>query len=561
MPRLTSNELIRDRDYLNRRMAEMSQEFSSFTDHYKELSEFFDPRRGRFFLEDVNRGQKRHKKILNNHGTKALRRATAGMFAGAMSPSRPWFAWTMMDKALLNDPEVKEWLALFRDMVLLVFSKSNFYNMAPLMLRELLLFGTGAMTHEDDFDDVARFYTHTAGSYMIAQNSRSKVDTLARKFQFTCYQMVQRFGLANVSTQVKNNWDRGNYGQRHTVHHFIELNPFRNENEAVISSEFQRYRSVYWEPNNNGLDKQKFLRRSGTRGFPAYVPRWELADGDIYAVNCPGMTALGDTMQLQTQERELGKALAKNNTPPLQGPPSLRNKPIRNLPGGVTINTSVNGKIESLYDVDPRVAEIGQDIQRTERRIDDAMHVDLFMAITEMEGIQPKNQLQLSQINEERLLQLGPVLEQVHGEWLARVVGRVAAQVLEAGIMPPAPDKLEGKELEAEFVSALAMAQRSVSVASIERTSNFVVGLMERGFENAGDKLDVDFAVDEYASLTGAPPKLILPTEQAQRAREQRNQQRQQAAMVEQMTQAAQATNALGNANLPEELSGQGGSS
>lgn len=558
MPLLSDKELIDDRDYLNRRMSEMDQEYSSFRDHYKELSEFFDPRRGRFFLEDRNRGAKRHKNIINNKGTKALRRATAGMLAGAMSPSRPWFAWDMMDKALLQDSEVKYWLELFRRVILLVFAKSNFYNMAPLMLRELLLFGTGAMTHEDDFDDVARFYTHTAGSYMIATNSRGVVDTLARRFQMTCYQMVKKFGLENVSIAVKNNWDRGNYGAWHTVNHFVELNPFRDEDSARFSSEFQRFRSVYWENKiNKGTDQAKYLKRSGTLGFPCYAPRWELADGDVYAVNCPGMTALGDTKQLQTQEREMGKALAKHVTPPLQGPPSMRNKPIHNLPGGMTVNTSTNHKIESLYSLDPRIQEMAFDIQRTEKRIDDAMHIDLFMAITEMEGIQPKNQLQLSQINEERLLQLGPVLEQVHGEWLARAVGRVAQQVLDAGIMPPAPEKLEGKQLEAEFVSALAMAQRSVATGAIERTVSFAVGLLEAGWEGAIDKIDPDFAVDEYSSLVGSPSRLVVPSEVAQQVRQERYKAQQQQAQLEQAATAAQAINQVGNANL-QAMTGQG---
>ena len=278
----------------------------------------------------------------------------------------------------------------------------------------------------------------------------------------------------NVSTAVMSQFNRGNYGGWHTVRQFIEPNPFRDAEAAKISSEFKPYRSVYYEPgkNGSGVDKHKFLSRKGFEGFPAYVPRWELADSDIYAVNCPGMMNLGDIKQLQEQEREKAKAIAKSSTPPLQGPPSLRNQPIMNIPGGVTINTAgVTGqKIEAIYNVDPRISELLLDIQSTEERIDGGFYVDMFLAITDIKGIQPKNELQLSQVNEERLLQIGPVLEQVHGEWLDRMVRRVGGQILKAGIMPEAPRELQGKELQLTFVSALAQAQRTVSIASIERT-------------------------------------------------------------------------------------------
>jgi len=549
-PLTSETDRASDRDYLMRRVSEMEREFSSFRDHYKELSEFIEPRRGRFFIDDRNRGDRRFKNIINNHGTLALRRAAAGMLAGVMSPSRPWFSLDTMDVASARDKEAQIWLDMLKRLTLMVLSKSNCYNMAPTMLRELLLFGVGCMTHVDDYEDVARFYTHTVGSYMISANSRQEVDTLARKVQMTAYQMVQKFGLENVSQAVRTNFDRSNYGAWHTVYHFIELNPFRDEQYAKLSSEALPFRSVYWEANTKAAaDKSLFLSRKGFKGFPAYVPRWEVTGEDIYATNCPGMTNLGDVKQLQLQEREKAKAIAKAGSPPLQGPPSLRNRPISNLPGGITLNTGTNGKIETMYNVDPRIQEMLFDIDATKRRISEGFFVDLFMAITDMAGVQPKNQLQLSQVNEERLLQIGPVLEQIHGEWLSRMVSRVIQQVLEADLMPPPPKSLQGKELNIEFVSALAMAQRSVATGAIERTVFFAGQLSQSGWDMR-HKVDADYALDEYSALVGAPPQLIKPTEEAQQQRQQEAQQMAQQQMLEQGAQAANIAKMASDAKL-----------
>ena len=551
--RTSDSDLINDRDYLNRRMSGMEVEYTTFRDHHKELAEFFDPRRGRFYIEDRNRGDKRFKNIINNHGTRALRRATAGMFAGAMSPSRPWVNLQVGDKDVMRAQPVKIWLTQLRDLVMEVLHESNFYNMAPTAIRELLLFGNGCMTHEDDFDDVARFYTHTTGSYRFSVNGKARVDTLARRFQLTSYQLVHKFGYKNCSTSVKNQFDRANYHSWHTVNHMIELNPFRDADYARVSSEFLPYRSVYWEPKIREPDKPVFLRRAGYRGFPAYCPRWELAGvEDVYAVNCPGMTALGDVKDLQSKEREHAKMVAKAGTPVLQGPPSLRNHPIPNLPGGVAINSSTNAKIEPVYTVDPRTQEMMLGIDRIERRLDSAFYADLFMAITDMAGIQPKNQLQLSQINEERLLQIGPALEQVHGEWLARLVSRVIDQIFEANLMPPAPREIQGQNLGVEFVSALAMAQRTVAVGSIERTIFFAGQLTESGYDMR-HKVDADAALDEYADLVGAPPRMIVPTEQANAARQEEAQQLRQQQMLEQGQQAANIAKMASDSKLEDD--------
>lgn len=550
MPLLSARVLGDDHDNVVRRMKTMADEIISFESHYKELAEYTSPRRGRFFIEDANIGDKRYKSIINNRASSALRKSTAGLFAGALSPARPWFAWDMLDKDIKNSPEVKIWLALFQKIILLVFAKSNFYNMAPTMLKELLLFATGCMTHEDDFEDVARFYTHTVGSYTLSQNDKLTVDTLGRKVQMTVRQMVNKFGEKNVSQAVLNQYENKDFEAKRTVNHLIEPNPYRDISN--IGSEFLPYRSVYFEDGSvkNTGDRGKFLRRRGFKGFPVYAPRWETTGEDLYGTSCPGMINLGDIKQLQSQELEKGKGIAKSFTPPLQAPPALRNTQINNLPGGVTPTSSTGtGKIEPLYQVTPDLRGLIQDIEMTQERIDEEYFVPLFMAITDIKGIQPKNQLQLSQVNEERLLQLGPVLEQIHGEWLDKAVRKTAKQILEAGIMPEAPRELQGHELEVEFISALAMAQRTIGVSNIERTMQFGGSLTEAGWD-VSDKLDGDMALELHTELLGTDPRIIVPDAIVAERRQEKADAQAQATQLAQASEAAGMMQAASQADL-----------
>ncbi|KKK62532.1 hypothetical protein LCGC14_3003400, partial [marine sediment metagenome] len=199
-----------DRDYFQRRVSAMRNERQSFIPHWKELADSIQPRRGRFFTTDRNKGNKRYGNIINSHATQSHRISRSGLFAGTSSPTRPWFAFITADPELMEFQPVKIWLEGREKLIRAILNSSNFYNMTPILLGELLLFGTGCMTHVDDFNDVARFYTQTVGSYYISQNERFEVNTLVRQFQRTTEQMVKQFGLKNVSIKVRDDWDRGN---------------------------------------------------------------------------------------------------------------------------------------------------------------------------------------------------------------------------------------------------------------------------------------------------------------------------------------------------------------
>ncbi len=127
-----------------------------------------------------------------------------------------------------------------------------------------------------------------------------------------------------------------------------------------------------------------------------------------------------------------------------------------------------------------------------ERRIDEAFYVDMFLAITNMEGIQPKNQLELMQRNEERLLQLGPVLERIHGEFLDGLIDRTFDQMVEGNLLPPAPPEIQGKRLKVNYISSLAQARLRLYAGIVKWACQFRRGLFghPRIQEGAGRSLE-----------------------------------------------------------------------
>jgi hypothetical protein len=505
------------RERCDMRLGALKKEHYSFMLHYKELAEYNSPRRGRFFVTDRNKGGKRHKSIVNSVGLKALKTATAGLFAGVMSPTRPWHTLTVPDMDLAAFPPVKEWLSQVARQQRAIFNAGNLYTMAPTMIGELLQFGTGCMTQMDDEENLAKFFTHTVGSYMIGQNHNFVIDTLVREYQMMAGQMATKFGYKNLSTSAKTAVDRNRFDQWFPVVNFIEPNDeFRPHN---FLSQFKKFASVNYEPGNN--DKNMFLSKKGFDDFPAYCPRWGTTGEDIYGTDCPGMDTLGDIKQLQIQEKRKGQAIDKMVNPPLSAPPSVRNVPISSLPGGLNIfDGGNNQKIESLYEIKLQLSDLKEDMDRVEGRIRDGFFIDLFLAITRMEGIQPRNELELSERNGERLLQLGPVLERMQGEFLDLMVARTFNQQIKAELLPPAPPELQGSPLKVDYISSLAQAQRAVDTRSIDSLTRYQAGLMQSGLSD-GKKFNGDKAIQEYADLLGTPPSLVVPQEDVDKQRQQ----------------------------------------
>ena len=529
------------RKYFDARRAALAKERSSFIAHYKDLSQFVQPRRGRFTATDRNVGAPRHQNIINSRATWSLRVARSGMFNGVMSPARPWFRLETQDPGLMEFQPVVVWLDQVEESMRTIFAQGNLYNMAPVLLQELLLFGTGCMLHVDDHEDISRFYTQTVGSYMIAQNQRFEVNTLVREYQQTVDQLVTEFGLERVSNSVRMAYNAGNYEQWFDVVHFIEPNP--NFDLKKLDSQFKRFRSVRYQPAANSVDN-KFLSKRGFDRFPAYCPRWDVTGEDVYGTNCPAMESLGDIKQLQMEEKRKAQGIAKMVNPPLKGPASLRNVPISALPGGATLYDGGigNEKLEPIYRVEPKLLELTADIRAVEKRIEDNFFVDMFLAISNMEGIQPKNQLELSQRQAEKLLQLGPVLERVHGEFLDKLIDRTFEQMVEREMLPPAPEEIQGQSLKIKFISSLAQAQKSVATGDIDRLAGYVSQLAQGGYEQVLDKFNADQSVDLYQRLVGAPAQLIVPDDQVvdiREARQAEQERQQQIAMQMEMAKIA----------------------
>jgi hypothetical protein len=547
--------------------AQLKNERSSFDAHWKELGDYVLPRRPRFSLTDVNRGDRRNRNIIDSTASLAVRTLRSGMMSGVTSPARPWFRLTTPDPGLSDQGSVKEWLHLVTQRMSTVFLKSNLYNTLPIVYGDLGVFGTAAMYVEEDFDDVIRTSSFPIGSYMVSKDYRGKINLFIREFRMTVRQLVEQFGSklpngtidwTNFSQTVKNQWLNGNTEMWIDVIHVIT--PNEDYDPHKLHSKYKKFSSCYYEKGtqSNGkgyltaADQDVFLSEKGYDFFPILAPRWEITGEDTYGTECPGMIALGDIKALQMGEKRSAQAIEKMVNPPMIAPTALKNQKASILPGDITYVDirEANSGFRPVHEVNPRIIELEQKQEQIRSRVRRAFYEDLFLMLSTSDR-RDFTAREIEERHEEKLLALGPVLEQLNQDLLDPLVDVTFDIMLRQGLVPTPPQEIQGMPLRVEYLSVMAQAQKLVGIAGIERFAGFA-GQVAQMAPEILQKIDTDQIIETYADMTSIPPAIIRSDEQTQALRAQAQKQAQAQQATEMLSSGSQAAKNLSQAKLDD---------
>jgi hypothetical protein len=535
-------------------LGSLKSERSSFDSQWREIGEFVVPRRTRFFASDRNRGDKRSGSIIDSTGRFAARTLQSGMHAGLTSPARPWMKLTTPDPDLALQGNVKAWLHQATQRMLTIFATSNLYNVLPTVYGDMGTFATAAMALLDDSKDLFRAYAYPIGSYVVGQDARGLATTFMREYQLTVRQIVEQFALSSngqidwttVSSRTRALWDTAAYEQAIDVCWAVMPNEDA-DSRSPLARHF-KWKSCYWEV---GTSENKFLRESGFLEFPLMIPRWDVTAEDSYGVDCPGMIALGDIKQLQSMQKEKGKAIQKIVNPPLTGPTALMTQKTSLLPGDVTYVDTREGMsgLRSIHEINLNLQHLVMNEQQVQGRIQRAFYEDLFLMLAQQDNAQPITAREVEERHEEKLLALGPVLERTNDELLDPLVDRCFQMMLRAGLLPESPEELHGIELKVEYTSILAQAQKLVAVGGMDRLLSTVIPIAEQR-PDVWAKLDLNAIVDGYADALGVDPRFIRSNDDAQALVDAANKQAAAAQSVDTALKGAQAAKAAAAAPL-----------
>lgn len=525
----------------------------SWWTHWRELADYFLPRRYRWIVTPnmMGRGSPINQHILDSTGVICARNLAAGLVSGKSSPTRPWFRLRVGTIDSTQTTPVSLWLAECERIMYLIFAKSNFYNCIAQFYYDLVVFGTASLLIYEDFDNVINCYNPCAGEYYVDIDGKYRPTVFYREFTMTVDACVNEFGIDNVSESIRqlyNDPSGANRTRELIVAHAIEPNNDGNASKFGIPTKWA-FRECYWEwggsasPQGGATQPPGFLRKKGYHENPAIICRWDLVSNDAYG-RSPGMDALPDQKQLQLESRRKAQAIDKMVNPPLVADVQLKNQPASLLPGGITYVSgyAASGKpgFSSVYDTKFPVNEITQDLDEVRQRLMKTFFNDVLMTASQFETRSNVTAIEWDMRKSESMVLLGPALERIDHEGLGPTIDRVFAVASRSGILPPAPPEIQGQMINIDYVSMLSQAQQAAASGGIERVLGLAGNLLGAK-PDIMDNIDTDYALDKMSKLLNNDPKMIRSPQALQAIREERAKQQeaaQQAQLVESLSKA-----------------------
>jgi hypothetical protein len=509
---------------LNSRFDRLSSQRETWETHWQEVADYMMPRKADI-TKTRSRGDKRTELIFDSSPLQAVELLAASLHGMLTNPSTPWFTLKFKEDNFNEQDEAKLWLESATDVMYTAFNRSNFQQEIFELYHDLITFGTAAMFIKEDEEDLIRFSTRHINEIYIAENDKGMIDTIYRKFKLSARAMIQQFGN-NVSNEVLSKSNKNPYDDFEIIHAVYPRNDFDPKKKDKSNMPFE---SVYYESKN--LNE---LSVSGFKEFPFVVPRYLKASHEIYG-RSPAMTALPDVKMLNEMSKTTIKAAQKQVDPPLLVPDDGFLLPVRTVPGGLNFYRSgTRDRIEPL--------NIGANnplgLNMEEQRRDSIRAVFYVNQLMMQQGPQ-MTATEVVQRNEEKMRLLGPVLGRLQSELLKPLIDRAFNIMLRKNQFAPAPEFLSGQDIEIEYVSPLAKAQKSTELQSIMRAIEIMGSLAN--VAPVFDYVNFDKLVRHLADIVGVPQKILKSQSEVNAAREQQKQQAEQMQQMQQVKELAKA--------------------
>ena len=506
------------------RFERLSGRRQNWETHWQEVADYMLPRKS-----DINkkrsRGDKRMELIFDSSPLQALELLASSLHGMLTNPSTPWFTLRFKKLEDFNDDEAKIWLEEATEVMYKAFNRSNFQQEIFELYHDLITFGTAAMFIEEDDDDLLKFSTRHIDEVYIAESQKGKIDTIFRKFNITARALVQKFG-DKVSKDITALSQKNPYEEIPIIHAVYPRNDFNPSKKDKKNMPFE---SIYFEYKGGNE-----LSVSGFKEFPFVVPRYLKASNEVYG-RSPAMTALPDVKMLNEMSKTTIKAAQKQVDPPLLVPDDGFLLPVRTVPGGLNFYRSgTRDRIEPL--------NIGANnplgLNMEQQRRDSIREVFYVNQLQLQQGPQ-MTATEVIQRNEEKMRLLGPVLGRLQSELLKPLIDRTFNILLRREQFAPAPEFLSDQDIEIEYVSPLAKAQKSSELSSITRAIEILGSLAN--VAPVFDYINFDALVKHVASIVGVPQKILKTQSQVNAEREEQAAQAEQQQQMAQMQQVAQA--------------------
>ena len=485
--------------------------------------------------------------LYDDTAIKANDTLAAGSMANMTPINEVWYSG-IPPSGLQKDEEAKAWYAECGEIMRAEMARSNFYTESLGVLQDRGWAGTSAMYSE--LKDGALWFKHfEAGHFLIDEDDRGNVDTVARSLIFTNRQAEQKFGRANLPEKIQKDLEDPSgkhWDDKHEYIHMVMPRPESWRDSKKLDRENKPVADLYVDKDNKHL-----VFEGGFEEMPVFVTRWERMRGELYGIS-PAMKCLPTIRETNFLSACLSAGIEKSVFPPMAVYDNLEGFPDLS-PNGMVVLDSNRPDLEPkpLYAVG-QIQWGAQLLAERQASIRATFFNDMFQVF--MDSTKRMATFEAMQLADEKLVLFHPAQARYYGEFIDPLLRRVFALLLRAGKLPQPPKSVyefaqaNNVEPQIAYQSKISLAVQAVQTRSSFQVLNMVQAMAPID-PTIVDQFDfVDMARNGARSFNLANSSIRTPEEAAQiaQARTQAMQQQNAMEMATQMAGAAKDAKAAG---------------
>ena len=533
-------DVLPDKRKVLQRVKQLGQNRQQWEPQWKDIRDYQLPFVGSFddTPDTTNPGRRRDLHIAQGVAWAAAQVFAAGIMSGLTPPSRQWFKFEFSNSELNENVQAGRVLDERQEIMQSVLSQSNFYNAIHSSYFELP-YGQSPLAVFPDIRKGVRFQSQSIGTYCIDVDGDGRVNTFLRKYPMKLQQIIDQFGIDALPRQEQDKLKAGSVPDNRTRYVYWLVQPNNNAVPGKLGRLNMPFISLYWM---SGSSNEEWLYVGGCEEFPVPTGRYMTNANNAYGYG-PGWYAMGDAKMLQTMKKDYLTAVELSVKPPLTVTSGVMAEGVNLIPGGVTKLSNPNDKVQQLFNVGLDMQHLAEEIIRTEDAIKRAYSADLFLMLDSITTGQMTAR-EIVERQQEKLQQLGPVVERLQEEYLTPILERTYNILDRAGVFPPIPpdiaELVAQEDVRITYISPLAQAQKMSGLVNIEQAISFVAQMAQIWPESI-KAVDPLGTVARYMDMLGAPAKMRHSDEEIQQMIQQEQQAMQQAQQEQQAMQIAQA--------------------
>jgi len=497
--------------------------------HWQEISDRIYPNATEGFVSHTKeKGNKRTQLVYDSTASIALNRFAAILDSLLTSRNQKWHRVVPMQKELMKDRQARMW---FEDVTDILFRqryapKANFSSQNQLNYKSLGAFGTGALYIDALIDrqgNGLRYKNCHLGQMYFQENHQGIIDVALRHFEMTARQAVDKWGIDNLPSPIKNAFAIDDTKEFFFIH---LVQPNENFEEGRLDFRGMEYESTYV-----AIEGREVVEVGGYNTFPYTPSRYEQAMGEVYG-RSPAMEVLPAIKTLNEEKKTLLKQGHRAVDPVMLVHDdgvldSFSLKPGALNAGGVSkdgrplVHTLPTGNIA-----------IGKDLMDDERQvINDNFLVTIFQILVDTPQMTATEVMERTR---EKGILLAPTIGRQESERLGPQIEREIDVLASLNLLPPMPPVIQeaGASFEVEYDSPLSRVQKAEEASGLLRTLESTLNYVNVTGDRAPlDHFNFDVITPALADINAVPVKWMNGKETITKKRQQRQkaQQEQQA--------------------------------